>query len=871
MKTLVKCCVLIILFSGLVITDLPAQLKLDSHQTVFDDSVYGPMFRDYMLPPDDITITSAPDGTISLSWMAIPGVESYVVESSADPASGFVDVSVLGIFTEEAMTVIWTAAAAETLQFYRVRSKGIATYSKLNYVEGGFYDTSGVRDLVEVAGFWIDCYEVMQYQYSYVMGSNPSAHANQVIAPVEMVSWFDAITYCNRRSYIEGLIPCYSFSTYGSNPANWPLGWGDEDLNAELVSCNWTANGYRLPSTIEWRFAASGGNLTHHYTYSGSSTIGDVAWYMGNSGTSTHDIECLASNELGLYDMSGNVAEWCWDSEPNPGNPERRYALGGSWYSMANNCTVNASFTEFPSIRDPGRGFRVCRGNMDAQSLVFVQGGTFHNGFADVTLSSFYMDKFELTQGKWEAIMGTNPTLPQFGIGNDNPVTFVNWFEAIEYCNRRSYYEGLTPCYSYLDLGTNTEDWPDGWQIAFWDHANILCNWSANGYRLPTEMEWIYAAKGVAMTPATGYNTYSGTNDLAELGDFAWYNGNLGTTSGGRQVGLKQPNELGLYDMSGNVCEMVWDKLFDPYGSHPTYPQTDPHGPDTGSQNRIRHGGWYGGDPWYCEVLVPQTSTLTFRHYMIGFRVCRAAQSFVYVEGGTFNNGVANITVSPFWIDRFETTQSSYRSIMNSNPSNFPDVQNGPVEWVTWFKALEYCNRRSMQEGLVPCYSYGTYGSNPNNWPANWASQNEAQDLVTCDWNASGYRLPTEAEWQFAAIGGVDTQNNTYSGSNDIEAVAWHAHNSTGTPHSVGTKLPNELGIFDMSGNAWEWVWDRAGELPGIDQTNPTGPSTGANRVIHGGTWFTPPNFCSPWHRITNFQPEGTCYPVGFRICRKAI
>ena len=113
-----------------------------------------------------------------------------------------------------------------------------------------------------------------------------------------------------------------------------------------------------------------------------------------------------------------------------------------------------------------------------------------------------------------------------------------------------------------------------------------------------------------------------------------------------------------------------------------------------------------------------------------------------------------------------------------------------------------------------------------------WQSHN-----VSCNWTANGYRLPTEMEWQFAARGGNQSHGYTYSGSNTVGDVAWYYSNSGSTTHTVGTKAANELGIFDMTGNVWEWVWDIYGDYPGDAQTDPHGATSGSNRVYRGGSW----------------------------------
>ena len=162
-----------------------------------------------------------------------------------------------------------------------------------------------------------------------------------------------------------------------------------------------------------------------------------------------------------------------------------------------------------------------------------------------------------------------------------------------------------------------------------------------------------------------------------------------------------------------------------------------------------------------------------------------------------------------------------------------PQTESDPVTSVSWDDAIEYCNWRSREEGLVPAYSRISDDTRLGN------------DIV-CDFSANGYRLPTEAEWQYAAHGGERSLEYTYSGSNDINAVAWYVENSGGYTNPVGRKRANELGIFDMSGNVREWCWDRFSR--GIDlfdetdysktQIDPTGRADGAYRIVRGGDWY---------------------------------
>ena len=211
------------------------------------------------------------------------------------------------------------------------------------------------------------------------------------------------------------------------------------------------------------------------------------------------------------------------------------------------------------------------------------------------------------------------------------------------------------------------------------------------------------------------------------------------------------------------------------------------------------------------------------------FRLNAKATTWIYVQGGSFMMGsnagdndekpIHEVSVSSFYIGKYLVTQKEWQEVMGSNPSYFKGDML-PVEKISWYDAIEYCNKRSIKEGLQPCYS----GSGAN---------------ISCDWTANGYRLPKEAEWEYAARGGKKSKGYKYSGSDDIKKVAWYDSNSGSKTHPVGEKQANELGIYDMSGNVWEWCWDwysrdYYSESP---SSNPRGPSSGDYRVLRGGAW----------------------------------
>ena len=210
----------------------------------------------------------------------------------------------------------------------------------------------------------------------------------------------------------------------------------------------------------------------------------------------------------------------------------------------------------------------------------------------------------------------------------------------------------------------------------------------------------------------------------------------------------------------------------------------------------------------------------------------------VFVQGGSFNMGssdgedyekpVHQVTLSDFSLGKYEVTQAQWQAVMGGNPSYFSGCDQCPVEQISWDDVQDFIRKLNQQTG-------------------------------------KNYRLPTEAEWEYAAKGGNKSRAYTYSGSNDLGSVAWYSDNSDSKTHPVGQKLPNELDLFDMSGNVLEWCSDWYGNYSSVAIVNPKGASSGQNRVFRGGSWFFNARICRPLLRI-GFVPVYRSINLGFRL-----
>ena len=242
---------------------------------------------------------------------------------------------------------------------------------------------------------------------------------------------------------------------------------------------------------------------------------------------------------------------------------------------------------------------------------------------------------------------------------------------------------------------------------------------------------------------------------------------------------------------------------------------------------------------------------------------------YVLVEGGAFKMGTDQpvepqespkheVRLSNFYLGKYEVTFEEYDKFCSATkrdtvPSGNWGRGKNPAFMVSWLDAITYCNWLSEKEKLSKCYIV------------------KGEEVVWVD-TARGYRLPTEAEWEYAARGGTKPKGTSFAGDSVIGTVAWYADNSSGKVQAVGQKQANELGLYDMNGNVWEWVWDWYdwNYYKSSPVQNPTGPRSGVYKVMRGGAWYNYGNYATVYTRQNN-QLSFKQNSVGFRVARNYV
>jgi len=553
---------------------------------------------------------------------------------------------------------------------------------------------------------------------------------------------------------------------------------------------------------------------------------------------------------------------------------------------------------------------------------------------AMVTVSDFYVMKTELTWIQWQEVqdwsLANNYHIAAGkGDGDLHPVHSISWYDAVKWCNAASERDGLKPCY-YTD--------PVLTQVYRQDNLDPEVDWNANGYRLPTEAEWEKAARGgikgkrfpwgdsypwgdTISHARANYKSSSETYEPTPYGDESNNSGYHPTYQNGRNeqdvtntgIGFTAPvgsfpdaYGYGLRDMVGNVSEWCWDWHDEDYYRNINN-TTDPKGSASGKERTVR-GGNFMENAHFSRCARRNSETPYYEGLGTGIRLAKShvsplpsspvtltpplADYLVEIPAGEFEMGddassnapKVNVTISAFNIMRTEVTLELWQEVrqwgidnghVNENVINEGKGKSGnhPVHSVSWLDIVNWCNLASLRDGLIPCYDLTAVP-------------------ITCEWSPHGYgyRLPTEAEWEKAARGGIGIDdfdakvpydNKPYPWGDTIDhakanykdsANGHHPAYATGVePHTapVGSFAANGYSLHDMAGNLREFCWDIGITYPYVDDsTDPRGSDDPINlRITRGGSWDSNEDHA----RCARRSVYGTRNDsVGFRIAQSA-
>ena len=710
---------------------------------------------------------------------------------------------------------------------------------KMITVEGGTFtmgddestlswDGQSPEHQVTLSDYKIGQTQVTQALWQAVMGSNPSYYTEDVTCPVECVSWYDCQEFILRLNQLTG-------------------------------------KQFRMLTEAEWEFAARGGNLSHGYKFSGSDTIDIVSWNLYNSGFKTHPVATKLPNELGIYDMTGNVSEWCQDwfgsysssAQTNPLGPAEgntrvlrdngiagfggegqkksfshddegmyggwyvtwRYNWQPEYYGFYDNdydfltplpglrialdvddsskfrlsesvVTVDVGESASVNILNGGSSYTVAGGTNNVTTT--ISGNTLTvTGIAAGTTSVYVTDAATGATAALNVIVNPvfSPDEPEYvdlglpsgtlwatrNVGATNPEDYGDYFawgetepkdvygwSTYEWCNgtERTLTKYCSKSY-YGTVDDKTELDPED-DAAY---VNMGPSW-----RMPTK-EQQDELKNSCTRVSTTRNGVKGT----------LFTGPNGNTLFLPAAGSRSENSLN----KEGKCDCYWSRTL--YSSSPNYAYYLYY--DMGSCYTTYSSRSNG----YTVRAVRATEAPVLEEEE--FTVNGVTFKMITVDGGTFTMGddsstdsdvkpAHQVTLSTFKIGQTEVTQALWQAVMGSNPSYFTGDLQRPVEMISWADCQRFVYQLNQLTG-------------------------------------KRFRMTTEAEWEFAARGGNYSQGYTYSGSNTLDDVAWIGINNNTPTHAVGQKLPNELSLYDMTGNVTEWCQDLWYRYTSAAQTNP--------------------------------------------------
>jgi formylglycine-generating enzyme required for sulfatase activity len=807
-----------------------------------------------------------------------------------------------GVTVGSGKTIVWNAGVDWNGNFSnRIRFRLVADdlqVSGFSLIPAGAFTmgrTSGDTDAdsppvnVNVSQFYMSKHEVTKAEWDEVRTWAVNNGYTDLEAgdgkannhPVHSISWYAMVKWCNAKSQKEGLIPCYSIS-------GAVMKTGTVEPTA-----NWVANGYRLPTEAEWEKAARGGvsnkrfpwgsdiishneanfNNNGFETYK-SGTIGDHPTYFTGTLPATAPVGSFAANGYSLHDMAGNVFEWCWDwhdestyvnNATDPRGPESgsyKISRGGSWGNYAVKCRASDRDYSTPSVSNYSVGFRVARSmTAEGANSAAVSSQDIVVDVRDFTLSitpmtngavvgaGSYLSGISLNLtatpepgyllGAWtgEASGSANPTTVLMDADKTVGATFVQ-------DTRDPDNDGLT---NYQEIITHSTD-PN---LADSDGDSINDGAEVAQGRIPKTAEPVVT------------NLIGTQRQGTKLVDISY---DLTSVTPTVKVTLEVSQDGGL------TYNVPATSITGAIGNAVT----------VGSGKTIV---WNAGADWDSNF----SNQMRFR-----LLTDNSASSFSLIPAGTFTMGrtsgdaapnasPVNVTVSQFYMGKYEVTKSEWDEVRTWAVNNgYTDLgagagkaSNHPVQTVSWWDVIKWCNAKSQKEGLTPCYT------------VSGSVMKTGTTAPEMNWTANGYRLPTEAEWEKAARGGVSgkrfpwgedtishTNANFYNNGSEsykTGTTGYHPTFSTGSwPYTspVGSFVANGYGLHDMAGNVWEWCWDWYGESTYVNNaSDPRGAASGTDRVLRGGGFDYSAVGCRAAERGSR-PPSAKGSFCGFRLAR---